>query len=75
VEDYEGPLAFGMDRKTDENAVIVYLQKFSDDRLLNVLRHRMSDQDLTALFELLSGLMNRYLSEAEYHALFLREGG
>lgn len=73
VEDYEGPLAFGMDRKTDENTVTVYLQKFSDDRLMDVMRRRMSDQDLTVLFDLLSGLMNRHLSEAEYHALFLKE--
>jgi len=73
VENYEGALAFGLDRETDENTVVVYLQKFSDDRLMDVMRRRMSDQDLTDLFDLLSSLMNRHLSEAEYHTLFLKE--
>lgn len=73
VEDYDGPLAFGLNRETDENTVIVYLQKFSDDRLMEVMCRRMSDSDLTDLLDLVSGLMRRHLSEAEYHALFLKE--
>jgi len=75
VEDYEGPVAFGLNRETDENTLIVYLQKFSDDRLMDVLRHRMTDRDLADLFDLLSGLMQKHLSEAEYHTLFLKEDG
>ena len=74
VEDYEGPVAFGLNRETDENTVIVYLQKFSDDRLMEVMRRRMSDQDLADLLDLVSGLMRQHLSETEYHALFLKEG-
>ncbi|MBW1763489.1 MAG: cytoplasmic protein, partial [Deltaproteobacteria bacterium] len=30
VEEYEGLVGFGMDRETDENTLIYYLQKFSD---------------------------------------------
>lgn len=73
VEDYEGPVAFGLNRETDENTVIVYLQKFSDDRLMDVLRRRLSDRDLADLFDLVSRIMHRHLGEAEYHSLFLKE--
>jgi hypothetical protein len=73
VEDYDGPEAFGLNRETDENTLIVYLQKFSDDQMMETMRHRMSDQDLSDLFDLISRLMQRHLSEAEYHALFLKE--
>ncbi|MCJ8501724.1 cytoplasmic protein [Desulfatitalea alkaliphila] len=73
VENYQGMVGFGMDRETDENTVIYYLQKFSDDALLDVLRRRMEDKDLEALFELMSVLLRKHLSEEEYHALFLKE--
>jgi len=73
VEDYEGPLAFGLNRETDENTLIVYLQKFSDDRLMDVMRRRMSDKDQSDLFDMVSSLMQRHLSEEEYHSLFLKE--
>lgn len=73
VENYQGMVGFGMNRETDENTVIYYLQKFSDDALLDVLRRRMDDKDLETLFELMSVLLRKHLSEAEYHALFLKE--
>ena len=73
VETYEGMVGFGMDRETDESTVIYYLQKFSDDKLMAVMRKRMEDEDLTALFEMLSMLLRKHLSEPEYHRLFLKE--
>jgi hypothetical protein len=73
AEDYDGPVAFGFDRETDENTIILYLQKFSDDRLMDVIRKRLSDQDLSDLFNLISRLMQQHFSEEEYHALFLKE--
>ncbi|MBT8339672.1 MAG: cytoplasmic protein [Desulfatitalea sp.] len=73
VETYQGLVGFGMDRKTDEDTVICYLQKFSDDTLMSVLRDRLADDDLAALFGLLSDLLRRHLNEDEYHKLFLKE--
>ncbi len=73
VESYEGLVGFGFDRETDENTVIYYLQKFSDDTLMNVMKERLSDQELEDLFNRLSGLLRRHLSENEYHALFLKD--
>jgi hypothetical protein len=72
-ETYNGLVGFGLNRETNENTVIYYLQKFSDDALMAKMRIRMDDDDLAALFDLLSGLLRKHLSEDEYHALFLKE--
>lgn len=73
VETYDGLVGFGMNRETDENTVVYYLQKFSDDHLMNIMKQRFTDQELADLFESISGLLNKHLSENEYHSLFLKE--
>ena len=74
VEEYDGLVGFGLDRVTDENTLVYYLQKFSDDRLMETIRGRMSDSDMEALFDMLARLMKQYLTEKEYHRHFLKEG-
>ena len=73
VETYEGPVAFGLNRKTDEDSLVFYLQKFSDDTLMNVLKERLSDREMNDLFDRLSDLLRRHLDEPEYHRLFLKD--
>lgn len=73
VEDYDGLVGYGLNRETDEKTVIYYLQKFSDDALIEVLAPRMTDGELGEVFDLLSDLLRRHLSEPEYHRLFLKE--
>lgn len=73
VETYQELVGFGLNRTMDENAVIYYLQKFSDDELMAVLRNRLEDGELSALFDLMSRLLRKHLSEPEYHRLFLKE--
>lgn len=73
VEDFDGFLGYGMDRHSDENTVQVFLQKFSDDALMQTVLKRMSDDDLSELFEIISKLLKKYLSEPEYHQLFLKD--
>jgi hypothetical protein len=73
VESYTGLVGFGLDRETDENTVAYYLQKFSDDRLLEVLLKRLENSELAAVFDLLSTLLRKHLDEQEYHALFLKD--
>ncbi len=73
VETYDGLVGFGLNRETDENTVIYYLQKFSDDALMAKIKHRLDDSELGALFDLISNLLRKHLSEEEYHALFLKE--
>lgn len=73
VETFNGFLGFGLDRRSDERMVQVYLQKFSDDLLMETILKRMSDDDLTEVFELISKMVKKYLTEPEYHRLFLKE--
>jgi hypothetical protein len=73
VEIYSGLVGFGADRETDESTVCYYLQKFSDDSLMKTLLPRLTDQQLSEVFALLSRLMKNHLSESEYHTLFLKD--
>ena len=73
VEDYDGFVGFGFNRETDENTVVYYLQKFSDDDLMKNLIKKLSDEELNELFNLMGRLLKKYLTEPQYHALFLKE--
>ena len=73
VENYTGLVGFGLNREIDEHTVIYYLQKFSDDTLLNQLIKRLSGEELDEIFSLISRLLNKHLTEADYHRLFLKD--
>ena len=73
VETFDGFLGYGLDRQSDEDTVQVYLQKFSDDHLMETILKRMTDEDLAEVFELTGKMLKKYLSEPEYHQLFLKE--
>ncbi len=75
VETFAGFEGFGMDRQSDEDTVQLYLQKFSDDDLMKTILKRMSDEDLTEVFEIVGKMLKKYLTEPEYHRLFLKEQG
>jgi len=72
VETYRGPVAIGLTREIDEASLTVYLQKLSDDRLLEILRGRLSDEEIVQVVDWITGLLRRHLTEKEYHTLFLR---
>ncbi|MBW2205662.1 MAG: cytoplasmic protein [Deltaproteobacteria bacterium] len=73
VEEYDGLVGFGLDRETDELTLTYYLQKFSDDDLMALIRGRMAEEEVKTLFDLLAGLLKKYLSEEEYHEYFLKD--
>ena len=73
VENYKGLVGYGADRKTDENTVVYYLQKFSDDRFITMMTKRMTDAELLEIFELINRLLQNHLTASEYHNLFLKE--
>ena len=72
IETYQGLVAFGFDRETDENTIIYYLQKFSDDNLMKNIIKRLSDDELESIFNIISGLLKKHLTEDEYHSQFLK---
>ena len=73
VETYDGLIGFGLDRETDENTIISYLQKFSDDTLMGELVKRLTDDELDEIFSLLTRLLKKHLKDSEYHTLFLKD--
>jgi hypothetical protein len=73
IEEFDGFIGFGLNTESDMDTVIYYLQKFSDDQLMELLRKRLTDEDREAIFDLLSGLLRKHLSEPEYHRYFLKE--
>jgi hypothetical protein len=75
VETFDGFLGYGLDRESNENTVQVYLQKFSDDDLMETILKRMTDDDLTEIFDIAGKMLKKYLTEPEYHQLFLKEEG
>ena len=64
---------FGINRTTDEQSLITFLQHFSADRLTRELIPRMTEQEMHQVINLLTGIMKNHLSGEEYHALFLGE--
>ena len=73
VETYTGLVGFGADRETDENTIIYYLQKFSDDTVMRIITGRMTDEELAEIFSMIARLLKTHLSESEYHRIFLKE--
>ena len=73
VETFDGFLGYGLDRESNENTVQMYMQKFSDDRLMKTILKRMTDDDLTEIFDIMGKMLKKYLTEDEYHQLFLKE--
>ena len=73
VETYDGLIGFGLDRETDENTVIYYLQKFSDDELMKTIIKKLSADELEEIFSMLIRLIKNHLTHGEYHTLFLKD--
>ncbi|MGD8561422.1 MAG: cytoplasmic protein [Desulfarculaceae bacterium] len=73
IDQYTGLVGFGFDRPTDEATVQFYLQKFSDDGCMAKILPRLEEQELADIFDLLSLILKRHLSEEEYHSVFLKD--
>ena len=73
IETYNGLAGLGLDRETDENTIIYYLQKFSDDTLINELVKRLTKDEIEEIFSLLTRLLKKHLTDSEYHSLFLKD--
>jgi hypothetical protein len=73
IQNYKGLGAFGLDRETDEETIMFYLQKFSEDSFLKALMPRLSDPELEELYLFVNDKLKKHLSEDEYHALFLKD--
>ena len=66
-------IVFGFDRNTDEQSLKLFLQRFADRRMLEVLLPRLQDKDILGTVDFLTAILQKHLSEKEYHSLFLAE--
>ena len=73
VQGYKGLGALGLDRETDEETIMFYLQKFSEDSFLKTLVPRLSDQEIEEIYLFINDKLKQHLSEHEYHHLFLKD--
>jgi hypothetical protein len=73
IQEYDGLVGFGLSREVDECTITYYLQRFSEDALMALIRGRMSQEDMEELFNLVTRLMKQYLTEEEYHKHFLKD--
>lgn len=73
IQEYDGIAAFGMDRASDEETIMFYLQKFSEDSFMKALLPKLSDQELEEIYEWVNAYLKKYIPEDEYHSLFLKD--
>ncbi|MDF1614264.1 hypothetical protein [Desulfurivibrio dismutans] len=66
-------ICFGMDRPTDEASLAAMIQRFSRPELLAVLIPRLSDEEIAAVLDFLTAMMQKHLNDAEYHRLFTQD--
>ncbi|MBL0700841.1 MAG: cytoplasmic protein [Desulfosarcina sp.] len=73
IQKYKGMGAFGLDRGTDEETIMFYLQKFSEDSFLKAFISRLSDLELEEIYLFINKKLKEHISEDEYHTLFLKD--
>lgn len=66
-------IVFGFDRGTDEESLLLFLQRFTDKKVLDVLLPRLQNEDIFSTVDFLTAIMQKHLSDHEYHSLFLEE--
>jgi hypothetical protein len=66
-------ICFGLDRPTDERSLCIFLKSFAAQELLEQLVPRLTDSEIQATADFLTGLLHRHLNGKEYHRLFLKD--
>ncbi len=65
-------ICFGLNRETDEQSLIAFLKRFTNDALIDTLIPRLESQEINDLVDFLTGLMHAHITKEEYHRLFLK---
>ncbi|CCK79031.1 MULTISPECIES: hypothetical protein [Desulfobacula] len=73
IQEYKGLGALGLDRETDEETIMFYLQKFSEDSFLKAFIPRLSDHELEEIYLFINNKLKQHICEDEYHDLFLKD--
>jgi len=51
----------------------MFLQRFTEDAVLDIIIPRLEDEELIEIVENLNHILHRHLNKKEYHYLFLDE--
>ncbi len=73
IQNYKGLGAFGMNRQTDEETLMFYLQKFSEDNFLKTFVPRLSDNEMEEIYDFIHAYLKKHITEDEYHSVFLKD--
>ncbi len=73
VQNYQGLGALGLDRETDEETIMFYLQKFSEDSFMKTFIPRLSDEELEEIYLFINNKLKQHIKEDEYHSIFLKD--
>lgn len=68
-----GQICFGLDRTTDEQSLAAFIDRFARPELLAVLIPRLTDREIAAILDFLTALMQKHLSDGDYHRLFTND--
>ena len=74
VEEYTGDAMYGWDHQGDLETLKYYLQKFSDDSFLDLILPKIDQEDRDAIYNTLTSILKKHLTEIEYHRHFLKDG-
>lgn len=66
-------MCFGLNTELDQQSVAVFLQLLGRRELAETLASRLSSEEIGTFVQLSTGLLKKYMTEDEYHELFLCE--
>lgn len=66
-------ICFGLNRELDERSFSLFLQLAGNKELTEVLAKRLPSEKIDLIVTEFTAVMKQYLTEDEYHRLFLRE--
>lgn len=66
-------MCFGLDEKLDKESFACFLQLAGEKKFAEILSERVNSQEILNFVDSFTALLRKYLSEDEYHKLFLQD--
>jgi hypothetical protein len=66
-------MCFGLDEKLDKESFACFLQLAGEKKFAKTLSERVNSQEILNFVDSFTALLRKYLSEDEYHKLFLQD--
>jgi len=66
-------ICFGLDKNLDQTSLSIFLQLGGDKNFAELFSSRLSSEDIINYVDDFTRLLKKYLSEDEYHRIFLQD--